>query len=166
MATMDNLAEAFAGESQANMKYQAYAEKAEKDGYAQVARLFRAAAAAEKVHAHNHLRSMGGVTDSAGNLEDAVEGEGYEFRKMYPPFLEEAEKEGNEKAARSFRYALAVEEIHHGLYSRALESIRGGEDLPEKKVYVCSVCGNTVEEEPPEKCPVCGVPKEKFFLVE
>lgn len=166
MSTSDDLKEAFAGESQANMKYLAYAEKAEKEGYGQVARLFRAAAAAEKVHAHNHLKAMGGVADSAANLEDAVEGEGYEFRKMYPPFLERAGNEGDEKAARSFRYALAVEEIHHDLYGKALESVREGKDLSAGPVYVCSVCGNTVEGEPPEKCPVCGVPREKFFEVE
>ena len=165
MATMDNLKDAFAGESQANRKYLAFAGKAEKDGYAQVAKLFRAAAEAETVHAHAHLRVMGGVKDTAANLGAAIEGEGHEFQQMYPGFVAEAQKEGNKPAEISFSNALAVEEIHHGLYSKALEAVQGGQDLPAGKIFVCSVCGNTVVGEAPGKCPVCGVGKDKFSEV-
>ena len=119
MATEKNLKEAFAGESQANRMYLAFAKKAESDGYAQIAKLFRAAAAAETVHAHAHFRVMGGVKDTAANLKSAIDGEGYEFQKMYPGFLSEAEKEKNAPAAVSFRNALAVEKIHHDLYRPA-----------------------------------------------
>ena len=165
MSSKENLEAAFAGESQANRKYLAFAKKADADGYQQVAKLFRAAAEAETIHAHAHFKVLGGVGDTADNLVDAVEGEGYEFREMYPKFVEEAEAEGNDAALRSFRFALAVEEVHHGLYEKALESVKGGGDLPATPIYVCPVCGNTFEGETPEKCPVCNVPKEKFFEV-
>jgi len=165
MATSDNLEAAFAGESQANRKYLAFAKKAEQDGFPQVAKLFRAAAEAETVHAHAHLRVMGGVQDTAANLEAAVEGEGYEFKDMYPQFLSEAESEGAKPAVTSFKYALAVEGIHHGLYVEALEAVKAGKDLPEAKIWVCPVCGNTVKGQPPEKCPICGVPGDRFTEV-
>jgi len=165
MATKDNLQAAFAGESQANRKYLAFAKKAEADGYPQVARLFRAAAAAETVHAHAHLRVMGGIKNTAENLEAAIDGEGYEFTEMYPDFLKEAESEGNQPAVYSFKNALTVEEIHHGLYSEALQAVKSGNDLPETKVYVCEVCGNTVKGEAPDKCPICNAPREKFTEV-
>ena len=165
MSSKENLEAAFAGESQANRRYLAFAKKADADGYLQVAKLFRAAAEAETIHAHAHLKVLGGVGDTAGNLEAAVEGEGYEFREMYPKFLAEAEAEGDDAAARSFRFALAVEEVHHGLYEKALEAVKGGGDLPGMPIYVCPVCGNTFEGETPDKCPVCNVPKEKFFEV-
>jgi rubrerythrin len=163
---MENLQEAFAGESQANRKYLAFAKKADQDGYSQIAKLFRAAASAETVHAHAHLRVMGGIKDTAANLEAAIEGEGHEYQKMYPDFLKEAQAEGNKPAEFTFKNALAVEEIHHGLYSEALESLKSGNDLPAQDIYVCEVCGNTVYGEPPDKCPVCGVPREKFSKVE
>jgi rubrerythrin len=166
MATMENLKDAFAGESQANRKYLAFAKKAETDGYPQVAKLFRAAAEAETVHAHAHLRVMGGIKDTADNLQAAIEGEGFEFQEMYPGYLAEAEAAGNKPAAFSFKNALAVEEIHHNLYSEALKAVHGGNDLPEVRVFVCEVCGNTVYGQPPEKCPVCGVPHTRFFEVE
>ncbi len=166
MATKDNLQEAFAGESQANRKYLAYAKKAEQDGYPQVAKLFRAAAQAETVHAHAHLRVMGGVRGTSENLQDAIDGEGFEFQNMYPKFLAEAEAEGHKPATFSFKYALAVEEIHHGLYGEALNAVKSGSDLPSERIYVCSVCGNTVKGEPPEACPICNAPKTKFFEVE
>jgi len=150
MSSKENLEAAFAGESQANRKYLAFAKKADADGYPQVAKLFRAAAEAETIHAHAHLKALGGVGDTADNLVAAVEGEGYEFREMYPEFLSEAETEGDDAAARSFRFALAVEEVHHGLYEKALEAVRGGGDLPAGPIYVC---------------PVCNVPKAKFFEV-
>jgi len=162
MSTSENLKEAFAGESQANRMYLAFAQKAEKDGFAQVAKLFRAAAAAETVHAHAHFRVMGGVKDTQANLQTAIEGEGYEFKQMYPKFLSEAKAESNKPAVISFKYAQAVEEIHHGLYSKALEAVKSGEDLPETKFFVCSVCGNTVEGSAPDECPVCGSSKERF----
>jgi rubrerythrin len=165
MATTDNLKEAFAGESQANRKYLAYAKKADQDGFAQVARLFRAAAEAETIHAHAHLRSLGGMAGTVENLKDAIAGEGHEFKDMYPGFLSEAEAEGNKSAVMSFKNALAVEEIHHGLYSDALAAVESGKDLPETQIYVCSVCGNTVYGAPPDVCPVCGAKKEMFFEV-
>ncbi len=162
VATSDNLQEAFAGESQANRKYLAFAKQAEQDGYLQVAKLFRAAAEAETVHAHAHLRVMGGVKKTDENLQAAIEGEGFEFQEMYPKFLSQAEAEGNKPAVSSFKNALAVEEIHHGLYSEALEAVKSGSDLPETRIFVCAVCGNTVKGNAPNKCPVCGASKEQF----
>jgi rubrerythrin len=158
---MDNLAAAFAGESQANRKYLAFAKKAESEGLGQIAKLFRAAAAAETIHAHAHLRVMGGVKDTADNLQAAVDGEGHEFREMYPEFVKEAQAEDNKAALISFQNAMAVEEIHEGLYQKALDAVKGGGDLPATAVFVCAVCGNTVEGEAPEVCPVCGA-KNKF----
>lgn len=165
MSTTENLGEAFAGESQANRKYLAFAKIAEKDGYAQVARLFRAAAEAETIHAHAHLRVMGGIKSTTENLQEAIEGEGHEFKNMYPGFLAEAEKEGNKPAAFSFKNALAVEEIHHGLYTEALDAVQSGSDLPETRIYLCPVCGNTVKGEVQDKCPICSSPKDGFFEV-
>lgn len=166
MATTENLKDAFAGESQANRKYLAFAKKAGKDGFPQVAKLFRAAAQAETVHAHAHLRVLKGVNSTEDNLKVAIEGEGFEFKEMYPKFLKEAEEEDNKGAVASFKNALAVEETHHGLYTEAMEAVQSGNDLPGAKIYVCDVCGNTVNNEPPDKCPVCGAPKDKFVEVE
>jgi len=160
--TEQNLLNAFAGESQANRKYLAFAKKAETDGFPHVAKLFRAAAEAETVHAHAHLKAMGGVKSTAENLQAAVEGEGYEFREMYPPFLKKAQEEGVKKAEISFTYALAVEKVHHGLYQKALEAVNAGNDLPERKVFVCEICGHTVYDEAPEKCPICNAPQAKY----
>ncbi|MHC4399517.1 MAG: rubrerythrin family protein [Planctomycetota bacterium] len=165
MATQDNLQAAFAGESQANRKYLAFAAKAEAEGHAQIAKLFRAAAAAETVHAHAHLRVMKGVEDTAANLEAAVEGERYEFEEMYPSFIGEAEREGNRAAVITFKNAMAAEEIHHRLYGEALASLKDGKDLPEKSISVCGVCGNTVEGDVPDRCPICGAPRERFAEV-
>jgi rubrerythrin len=165
MATKDNLQAAFAGESQANRKYLAFAKKADEDGMPQVAKLFRAAAEAETVHAHAHLRVLGGIRGTAENLQEAIDGEGHEFKSMYPEFLAEAEKENEKPAMFSFKNALAVEEIHHGLYTEALNAVKAGSDLPAAKIYVCPVCGNTVIGDVPDNCPVCNVPKEKFFEV-
>jgi rubrerythrin len=162
MATNDNLKAAFAGESQANRKYLAFAKKADADGFGQVAKLFRAAAEAETVHAHAHLRVLGGVKSTDENLQEAIAGEGHEFQEMYPKFVAEAEAEGNKGAIVSFKNALAVEEIHHGLYTEASKAVKSGADLPATAIFVCSVCGNTVEGEAPDKCPVCNVPKDKF----
>jgi rubrerythrin len=165
MATADNLKEAFAGESQANRKYLAFAKKADAEGRKQIAKLFRAAAEAETIHAHAHLRVMNGVKGTADNLKAAIEGEGHEFRTMYPQFLAEAKAEGNKAAQMSFQYALVVEEIHHGLYQKALEMLTQGKDMENAVIYVCPVCGNTVIGQAPDKCHVCGVPKEKFIEV-
>ena len=165
MATTENLKDAFAGESQANRKYLAFAKKTDSDGYPQIAKLFRAAAEAETVHAHAHLRVLGGVNDTTDNLQAAIEGEGLEFKEMYPKFVAEAEAEKNRGALTSFNNALKVEEIHHGLYSEALETLNSGKDLEAASIFVCPVCGNTVIGEAPDKCPVCSVPKDRFFEI-
>jgi len=166
MATVNNLQEAFAGESQANRKYLAFARKAEQDGYPQVAKLFRAAAAAETVHAHAHLRVLNGVKDTVANLQAAVAGEGFEYQTMYPKFLAEAKAEGDKKAESSFRNALVVEEIHFNLYSEALKAVKAGKDAAATAVYVCDVCGNTVYGAAPDKCPVCGAVKARFMAID
>ncbi len=165
MSSTDNLKEAFAGESQANRKYVAFAKKADDDGFPQVAKLFRAAAEAETVHALAHLRALDGVKGTAENLKAAIDGEGFEYQQMYPKFVAAAEKEQNKRALISFKNALAVEEIHHGLYSGALKAVQSGKDLPAKTIYVCAICGNTVEGGVPDKCPICNAPKERFFEV-
>lgn len=165
MATIDNLQEAFAGESQANRMYLAFAKKADDEGLPQVAKLFRAAAEAETIHAHAHLRVMGGIQSTAANLEKAIAGEGHEFKEMYPGFLAAAQEEGNKPAEFSFKNALAVEEIHHGLYSKALEAVKSGGDLPEAALFICPVCGNTVEGHVPNTCPVCNVPGDRFIEI-
>ena len=162
MSTADNLQAAFAGESQANRKYLAFAAKAEAEGHPQIAKLFRAAAAAETVHAHAHLRVMGGIGDTKKNLQAAIEGEGHEFREMYPGFIQQADAEGNKAALISFRNANAVEKTHYDLYGNALETLEAGKDLAPASIYVCDVCGHTHVGEAPDKCPVCGAAKAKF----
>ena len=164
--TYENLMEAFAGESQANRKYLAFAKKAEAEGFPQIAKLFRSAAEAETIHAHAHFRVMDGVKSTVENLKEAIEGEGYEFNKMYPEFLEVALKEGNKKAEISFKNAMAVEKIHYDLYTEALNTLQSGKDLPAGDIYICPVCGNTVVGTPPEKCPICNVMREKFYKVQ
>jgi len=165
MGTMDNLREAFAGESQANQTYMAHAKKADAEGHPQIAKLFRAAAEAEKIHAQAHLRVLGGIKSTTENLQAAIAGEASEFTKMYPEFLAEAQREGNKGAVMSFQNALAVERIHHELYTQAVKVLSSGKDLPEAPIFVCSVCGNTVVGQAPEKCPICRSPKEKFFAI-
>ncbi len=166
MTSISNLKEAFAGESMANRKYLAFAKKAEQDGYPQVAKLFRAAAEAETVHAHTHLRVMGGINSTEENLIVAIEGEGYEFTEMYPKFIAEADIETEKAAIKAFKHASAVEEIHHGYYKLALEAVLAGRDLPERSYYICPVCGYTFVDEHPDKCPVCGVGSERFYEVD
>jgi len=161
--TEKNLQEAFAGESQANRKYLAFAKKAEREKYGRIARLFRAAAEAETVHAVNHLRALGDIRSTKENIETAVDGETYEFQSMYPRMIEDAKSEGNKRAEISFNYANAVERIHAELYKKALNSLG---DNVEVDYYVCPVCGNTVEGEPPDKCPICGSLKKMFKKVE
>ena len=165
MGTTENLKAAFAGESQANRMYLAFAKKAESEGFPQIAKLFRAAAEAETVHAHAHFRVLGGVKSTAENLETAINGEGYEFKEMYPGFVATAEAEGNKAALISFRNAMTVEKVHYDLYSKALESLKSGSDLSAASIYVCQVCGHTLIGEPHDNCPVCGALKEKFFEV-
>ncbi len=161
--TEKNLLEAFAGESQANRKYLAFAKKAEEEGYRQIAKLFRAAAEAETVHALNHLRELGGIKSTKENLEAAINGESYEFQKMYPEFIEEAKREGKDSALRSFNFANEVEKIHAELYKKALENLGRS---PVVDYYVCQVCGNTVEGTPPDECPICGAKKEAFKKID
>lgn len=161
--TEKDLMEAFAGESQANRKYLAFAKKAEQEGYKQVAKLFRAVAEAETVHAHNHLKELGSVKGTKENLEQAINGESYEFQKMYPRMIEDAEAEGNKPALRTFTFANEVEKIHAGLYKRALESL--GKN-PDSDYSVCQICGYTVEGEAPDECPVCKAKKQAFKKVE
>ncbi|PKL67763.1 MAG: rubrerythrin [Methanobacteriales archaeon HGW-Methanobacteriales-1] len=163
MSTMDNLKEAFAGESQANRKYLAFAKKADAEGHSQIAKLFRAAADAETVHAHAHLRVMGGISSTEENLKEAIEGETEEFKEMYPGFIEEAKAEDNKAAVITFENANAVEKIHADLYKKALENMAKNEEVD---YYVCQICGNTVENEAPEKCPICGVPASKFIKID
>jgi rubrerythrin len=164
--TQENLQEAFAGESQANRRYLFFADKAEDEGHSQIARLFRAAAESETVHARNHLKVMGGIKSTEDNLEAAVGGEHYEFTEMYPGFIEQAKAEKNEDAEVSFTWANKVEKIHHGLYQKALESLKARQKLKDEPYFVCQGCGYTVGGGAPEKCPVCGAPKEKFKRVE
>jgi rubrerythrin len=163
--TPENLKSAFAGESQANRRYLAFAQKAEEEGYPQVAKLFRAASEAETVHALNHAKIMGEVKATAENLETAITGETFEFKKMYPEYLKTAKKEENTQATWSFNVANQVEQVHANLFTKAAKALKAGKELPKVDYYVCSVCGNTVENEPPEKCPICGNPKSKFFKV-
>lgn len=161
--TERNLKEAFAGESQANRKYLAFAKKAEQEGYPQVAKLFRAAAEAETVHAHAHLRELGGIRTTRENLQEAIEGESHEFQKMYPGMIEDAKAEGQKGALRSFEFANAVEKVHAALYQKALENLGRNPDVD---YYVCQVCGYTAENEAPDPCPVCKARKQSFKKVE
>ena len=161
--TENNLKEAFAGESQANRKYLAFAKKADLEGFKQAAKLFRAAAEAETVHAHAHLRELAGVKSTKENLEEAINGESYEFQKMYPQMITDAKAEGQDYALRSFSLANEVEKVHAALYQRALESL-GQNTVVD--YYVCSVCGYTAEGEAPDDCPVCKAKKKAFRKAE
>jgi len=158
-----NLLEAFAGESQANRKYLAFANKADQEGHAQVAKLFRAAAAAETVHAHAHLRTVGGIASTVDNLKEAVGGETHEFTNMYPTMIEEAKADGLEAAQRSFAFANAVEKIHADLYQKALDNLGKNAAVD---YYVCSVCGNTLEGPPTGPCSICGALPAAFKKID
>ncbi len=159
--TNENLAVAFAGESQANRKYLAFARQAEKEGLGQIARLFRAAAEAETLHALAHLANKGGVGTTLQNLKEAVAGETYEFTEMYPPMVEQAKAEGH-KAKTMLDFANRAEKVHAGLFRQALEALEAGKDLSQMEVYLCPVCGDVELGVPPEKCPICGAPAAKF----
>jgi rubrerythrin len=165
MSTQENIAEAFAGESQANRRYLAFAFQAEKDGYPQVARLFRAAAEAETIHAHAHLKAMDGIKSTEENLKTAVEGERYEYQEMYPQFLQAAQQEGQKRAETNFKLAGAAEQVHHDLYRQALESVQSGKDLDSLAIYVCPVCGHIHLGEPIERCPICNAASDRYFEV-
>lgn len=157
--TDDNLQKAFAGEAQANRKYLAFAKKAESEGYKQVAKLFRAVAEAETVHAMSHLQKMNGVKSTEDNLRQAVIGETYEANEMYPSMITHAREDGNTEVETGFRWADKVEAEHAELYKEALEKLK---NLPEGDYFVCQICGHTHFGSAPEVCPVCGAPKEKF----
>ncbi len=162
--TEDALKEAFAGESQANRKYLAFAAKADQEGFAQAARLFRAAAEAETIHAHAHLKALKGIRSTKENLQEAVAGETHEFKSMYPAMIEAAKAVGHKEAERSFVFANEAEKIHAGLYQRMLDNLDGAKDA--YSYYICPVCGYTAEKEAPETCPVCGAKGKMFKKVD
>ncbi len=162
--TNENLAVAFAGESQANRKYTAFARQAEKEGFPQIAKLFRAAADAETIHALAHFANMGGVGSTLQNLEAAVAGETYEFTEMYPPMLAQAEAEGH-KGRHMLGYALSAEKVHAKLFSEALAAMKAGKDLSTMDVYLCPICGDVEFGEPPERCPICNAPASKYVKI-
>jgi rubrerythrin len=162
--TEANLKEAFAGESQANRKYLAFAKKAEKEGFSNVARLFRTAAEAETIHAMAHLNAMDGVKSTADNLQAAIDGETFEATEMYPPMAKQAEAEKH-KAQRMFEWAIGAETIHAQIYKQALEAVKQGKDLAEANIYVCPVCGHIELGTPTDKCPICGARKEVYIQV-
>lgn len=164
--TDENLKAAFAGESQANRMYLAFAKKAEEEGFTQIANLFKAAAEAETVHALNHLRVMGQVKTTADNLGTAVSGETHEFKSMYPQMIEDAKAESNKKAVQTFDYANKVEQIHAKLYQKALDALKANKSLPADDIFVCPVCGNTFEGKAPDICPICATLKGKYVKIE
>jgi len=161
--TDENLKAAFAGESQANRRYLAFAQKAEEEGFTQAAKLFKAAAEAETIHALNHVRISGVVGSTMDNLNAAVSGETHEFKSMYPGFIAVAKEEKNKQATWSFDVANKVEQIHAGLFQKAIDAMKTKKEMTKTEYYVCSVCGNTVEGSAPDKCPICGAPRDKFF---
>jgi len=161
--TTDNLKESFAGESQANQKYRAFAKRAEQDGFPNIARLFRTTAEAERIHAEGHLKALAGIASTRENLQAAIEGETFEYTTMYPPMLAQAQAEGS-RAKVMFGYVKA-EAVHAASYKRALEAAAQGTDLTEAKFYLCPFCGNIEFGNPPDTCPVCGAPKAKFVEV-
>jgi rubrerythrin len=160
--TEDNIQEAFGGESKANRRYLFFADKAEKDGFPQVAKLFRAVAEAETIHARNHLNAADAIGSTKDNLFAACLGEQDEYKRMYPTFIKVAEEERNDRAERTFTWANKVEEIHHGYFEEALAAVREDKQLTETTYYVCQVCGNTVTGQPPGICPICGAPASSF----
>jgi rubrerythrin len=162
MKTQDNLMEAFAGESQANRRYLAFAARADKEGFKNVARIYRAIAEAETVHAHKHLDTAGKVKSTAENLAVSREGEEHEFKVMYPGFIEAARAEEQAVALRSFEYANAAEEVHGGIFGRLLAMVKDGKDHADEPVSLCPVCGWVGTGEPPEKCPICGTLAKVF----
>lgn len=165
MSTKENLKEAFAGESQANQKYRAFAKKAEKEGFKNIAKLFKTTAEAERIHAEGHLNALEMIGSTAENLQAAIDGETYEYTEMYPPMFDEAQKD-NHKAKVMFNFALKAEKVHAELYSKALEAVKAGKDIDTDNIYLCPVCGFIAIDDVPDKCPVCGVGKDKFVQVD
>ena len=163
--TTNNLKEAFAGESQASQKYLAFAKKAEQEGFRNVATLFRTAAQAERIHAEGHFGAMDGIGSTAQNLAAAIEGETYEYTKMYPPMIQQAEADGH-KAKRMFSYAAKAEAVHAHLYKAALEAVQQGRDLAEAKIYLCPVCGHVEFGTPPDTCPICKAKGSSYIQVQ
>ena len=163
-STNDNLKNAFAGESQANQKYRAFALKAEEEGFSNISKLFRTTAEAERIHAAGHLNSLEGVGTTANNLQSAIDGETYEYTKMYPPMLAQAEKDSH-KAKRMFGYAVKAEEFHANLYKKALKAVKSGSDLTETEFYLCPVCGHIELGKPSKACPICGAKPDKYIQV-
>ncbi|MFC2011900.1 rubrerythrin family protein [Chloroflexota bacterium] len=164
--TDNNLQEAFSGESQANRRYIFFAEKADKEGHPQVARLFRAAAEAETVHARNHFNAMDAIGSTKENVLAGATGEHYEFTRMYPVFIDDAEREERTRALRSFEYANEVEKVHHDHFERTLKALNDGKQLKDEPFFVCQVCGNTVSGAAPDKCPICGAPAKSFKKID
>lgn len=162
--TTENLKEAFAGESQANQKYLAFAKEAEKEGFDNVAKLFRTTAMAERIHAEGHLGALGGIGSTAENLEAAIGGETYEHTEMYPPMLEQAKAEGH-PAKRMFAFAVEAEKVHAVLYRKALEAVRNGQDITASEIWLCPICGHVEMAAPPEKCPICGAKASVYVQV-
>lgn len=162
--TTDNLKEAFAGESQASQKYLAFSRKAEKEGFKNIAALFRTAAEAERIHAEGHLGALDGIGSTAQNLAAAIGGETYEYTEMYPPMLQQAQAEGH-KAKRMFEYAVKAEAVHARLYQMAMDAVQKGQDLPQDKIYLCPVCGDIEFGAPPESCPICKTKGSSFIQV-
>ncbi len=162
--TKENLKEAFAGESQANQKYRAFAKKAERDGFPNIAKLFNTAAEAERIHAEGHLGALDGIGSTIENLKAAIDGETYEYTTMYPPMLEQAETE-NHKAKRMFKYAVEAEDVHAQLYKLALAAAEQGKDLDVTEFYLCPVCGHIEFGKPEENCPICGTLASKYVKV-
>ncbi len=160
--TMKNLQAAFAGESQANRRYLAFAAQADQEGYPNLARLFRAIAESETIHAINHLKTMGGVGSTAKNVKEAWQGEKDEYNDMYPMFMDQAKRDGNSEALKTFSWANEAEKIHADFYEKAQQALSQGQDLAVGDLYICTHCGYTVEGQAPDKCPFCGKPKEKF----
>ena len=159
--TKENLKEAFAGESQANQKYRAFAKKAERDGFPNIAKLFKTAAEAERIHAEGHLNALDGIGTTVENLKEAIDGETYEYKEMYPPMLAQAEAD-NHKAKRMFKYAVEAEDVHAQLYKLALAAAEQGKDLDVTDFYLCPVCGHIEFGKPEENCPICGTLVAKY----
>ena len=164
--TEKNLRDAFAGESQANRRYLFFADKAAKEGYPQAARLFRAAAEAETVHAYNHFNAMTGIGSSIDNMSAAVIGEHQEFTRMYPVMIDQAMEEQDQRAQKSFEWANAVEQIHYELFQKMLKAVKEKQPLKDEAYYVCPVCGNTVAAAAPDRCPICQTPGNRWKRIE
>lgn len=163
--TKENLKDAFAGESQANQKYKAFAKKAEKEGFANIAKLFRTTAEAERIHAEGHLKALDMIASTAENLQSAIDGETYEFTEMYPPMVELAQADGH-RAKTMFKFAVDAEEVHAQIYQKALDAVKKGVDMDVSDFYLCPICGYIELGGAPEKCPVCGALQKVFVLID